>query len=305
VPFTVDEMMNAINDRKPSRILRREESVQGGEEIIRADGLDFWYDDGTHALKNISFSIKEGEFVGLIGQNGAGKTTISRIIAGIYRKYKGSIRIAGQDLRERKVVERIPEYVGYVFQNPDHQIFMRTVHDEVVYGLRNTRVPESEAEERAREALAAVGLGGKIDEDPLFLGKGEKRRLTVASILAMRPRVMIVDEPTTGQDHRMSEDIMQLLAKLNHGGTTIVVITHDMTLVSEHTKRVIVMYHGGVIYDGATRGFFADQDLLEKAAIIPPLAVRLSHAYVEKHQGAEFLMNAEEWVQAISHRGSV
>jgi energy-coupling factor transport system ATP-binding protein len=302
VPFTIEEMTDCLDDKRLNRIGKEEEIVRDGEEIIRAEGLNFWYDDGTHALRDVNFSIKKGEFVGLIGQNGAGKTTISRIIAGIYRKYKGNILVMGQDLRERKVVERIPEYVGYVFQNPDHQIFMRRVHDEVIYGLRNMKIPSSEAEERAKEALGAVGLSGKADEDPLFLGKGEKRRLTVASILAMRPKVMIVDEPTTGQDHRMSEDIMQLLGTLNRQGTTIVVITHDMTLVSEHTKRVIVMYHGGVIYDGSTRGFFSDETLLEKAAIIPPLAVRLSHSYLKKHAGADFLINADEWVQAISGR---
>jgi energy-coupling factor transport system ATP-binding protein len=304
VPFTIDEMMNCIADRRLNRLGTVEEGVKDGEEIIGIEDLNFWYDDGTHALKDVNFSIKKGEFVGLIGQNGAGKTTISRIIAGIYRKYKGNIRIMGQDLRDKKVVEMIPEYVGYVFQNPDHQIFMRRVHDEVVYGLRNMRVPTSEAEERAKEALGAVGLSGKADEDPLFLGKGEKRRLTVASILAMRPKVMIVDEPTTGQDHKMSEDIMQLLGKLNSQGTTIVVITHDMTLVSEHTKRVIVMYHGGVIYDGSTRGFFSNPELLDKAAIIPPLAVRLSQAYVEKHDGTEFPMNAAEWIEAISSKAT-
>jgi energy-coupling factor transport system ATP-binding protein len=194
----------------------------------------------------------------------------------------------------------IPEYVGYVFQNPDHQIFMRRVYDEVAYGLKNLKVPQPEIEERVKDALAAVGLSGKVDEDPLFLGKGEKRRLTVASILAMRPKVMIVDEPTTGQDYRMSEDIMQLLENLNRQGTTIVVITHDMTLVSEYTKRVIVMYHGGVIYDGPTRAFFSNEELLDKAAIIPPLAVRLSHAYVNKHPGSPYLMNAREWIEAIS-----
>jgi energy-coupling factor transport system ATP-binding protein len=303
VPFTIDETMNLIGDRKLYPLQKEVEGVPKEEEIIRADSLNFWYDDGTHALKDVNFSIMKGEFVGLIGQNGAGKTTISRIIAGIYRKYTGDIKITGQDLRNKKVVERIPEYVGYVFQNPDHQIFMRRVYDEVVYGLKNMRVPESEMDTRAREALAAVGLSSKVDEDPLFLGKGEKRRLTVASILAMRPKVMIVDEPTTGQDYKMSEDIMQLLEKLNRQGTTIVVITHDMTLVSEYTKRVIVMYHGGVIYDGPTRAFFSNEELLDKAAIIPPLAVKLSHAFVKRHPGSPYLMNAREWIEAITGRG--
>jgi len=140
----------------------------------------------------------------------------------------------------------------------------------------------------------------KIDEDPLFLGKGEKRRLAVASILAMKPSILIVDEPTTGQDFRMSEDIMNLMGQLNKHGTTILAITHDMTLIAEHTKRVVVMYQGKVIFDGPTRQFFADQDLLDKAAIIPPLAVRLSHAYRQHiDRNAPMLINVREWVQAL------
>ncbi len=133
----------------------------------------------------------------------------------------------------------------------------------------------------------------------MFLGKGEKRRLTVASILAMNPKIMIVDEPTTGQDFRMSEDIMDLLEELNRAGTTILAITHDMTLVSEHTKRVIVMHNGAVLYDGSTRGFFANEDLLEESGIIPPMAVRLSHAYMKKHPSSPCLMNTKEWITAV------
>jgi ABC-type multidrug transport system ATPase subunit len=118
----------------------------------------------------------------------------------------------------------------------------------------------------------------------------------------MNPKIMIVDEPTTGQDFRMSEDIMSLLEELNKSGTTILAITHDMTLVSEHTKRVIVMHEGSVLYDGSTRGFFANEDLLEKAGIIPPMAVRFSHAYMKKHPSSPCLMNTKEWVTALNHR---
>ena len=212
----------------------------------------------------------------------------------------------GLDLHDKKVIEKIPCYVGYVFQNPDNQIFMRKVYDEVAYGLKNLKVQSQEIDPRVKEALTSVGLLSKIDEDPMFLGKGEKRRLTVASILAMNPKIMIVDEPTTGQDFRMSEDIMSLLGELNKAGTTILAITHDMTLVSEHTKRVIVMHEGTVMYDGLTSGFFADEDLLRKAGIIPPMAVRLSHAYRGKYSNAEetaFLMNAKAWAKALNHVG--
>ncbi|MGD0995486.1 MAG: energy-coupling factor transporter ATPase [Candidatus Bathyarchaeia archaeon] len=302
VPFTVDEMMEAFNGRKQKSLaddLKDDPIDEATEEIISVKDLNFWYDDGTHALRGVTFAIKKGEYVGLIGQNGAGKSTISKIISGLYKKFQGEAKVMGLNLRDRKVIERIPCYVGYVFQNPDNQIFMRKVYDEVAYGLKNLKMPLQEVDQRVKEALKSVGLLSKIDEDPMFLGKGEKRRLTVASILAMNPKIMIVDEPTTGQDFRMSEDIMNLLEELNKAGTTILAITHDMTLVSEHTKRVIVMHNGAVTYDGSTRGFFSNAELLDKAGIIPPMAVRLSHEYKKKNPSSPCLMNAKEWVAAL------
>ncbi len=300
IPLTIDEMMASIGDRELQQFPLEDEIKAEEEKIIEINDLNFWYEDGTQALRGVSFTIRKGEFVGLIGQNGAGKTTVSRVIAGFYKKYKGTVKVLGHNLRDKNIVRSIPRYVGYVFQNPDHQIFMRSVYDEVAYGLRNIGVPSSELDARVREAVERVSLADKIDEDPMFLGKGEKRRLAVASILAMKPSVLIVDEPTTGQDFRMSEDIMKLLHELNNQGTTIVTITHDMMLVSEYTKRVIVMYQGRVMYDGATRGFFSSPELLDKAGIISPMAVRLSYAYRERHPSAPFLINVREWVQALT-----
>jgi energy-coupling factor transport system ATP-binding protein len=301
VPFTVDEMIQACDDRKLSTNIEDDPPSGPAEEIISVKNLEFSYDDGTQALRGVTFAIKKGEYVGLIGQNGAGKSTISKIISGLYKKFGGEAKVMGMNLHDKKVIQKIPCYVGYVFQNPDNQIFMRKVYDEVAYGLKNLKVPQQEIDQRVNEALKSVGLLGKVNEDPMFLGTGEKRRLTVASILAMNPKIMIVDEPTTGQDFRMSEDIMDLLDELNKAGTTILAITHDMTLVSEHTKRVIVMHQGTVLYDGSTRGFFADDGLLEKSGIIPPLAVRLSHVYLKNHPDAPCLMNAKEWVTALNH----
>ena len=285
VPFTVDEMLEAFDGRNQKSLVPNLEDDpidQSAQEIISVKDLSFSYEDGTQALRRVTFAIKQGEYVGLIGQNGAGKSTISKIISGLYKKFQGEAKVMGMDLRDKKVIQKIPCYVGYVFQNPDNQIFMRKVYDEVAYGLKNLKIPQQEIDQRVKEALKSVGLLSKIDEDPMFLGKGEKRRLTVASILVMDPKIMIVDEPTTGQDFRMSEDIMNLLEELNKAGTTILAITHDMTLVPEHTKRVIVMHNGAVTYDGSTRGFFSNEELLDKAGIIAPMAVRLSHEYKKK-----------------------
>ncbi|MGA3061335.1 MAG: energy-coupling factor transporter ATPase [Candidatus Bathyarchaeia archaeon] len=302
VPFTVNEMIEVFDGESQKALANVEDDPpdEKAEEIISVKDLGFAYEDGTQALRGVTFSIKKGEYVGLIGQNGAGKSTISKIVSGLYKKFQGEAKVMGLNLHDKKVIERIPCYVGYVFQNPDNQIFMRKVYNEVAYGLKNLKMPQVEIDQRVKEALKSVGLLSKIDEDPMFLGKGEKRRLTVASILAMNPKIMIVDEPTTGQDFRMSEDIMNLLEELNKAGTTILAITHDMTLVSEHTKRVIVMHNGSVTYDGSTRGFFSNSELLDKAGIIAPLAVRLSHEYMKKNPSAPCLMNAKEWVMALN-----
>ena len=302
VPFTVDEMLKSFDGRKQKSLasnLEDDPIDQSSQEIISVKDLNFSYEDGTQALRGVTFSIRQGECVGLIGQNGAGKSTVSKIISGLYKKFQGEAKVNGMDLRDRKVVQKIPCYVGYVFQNPDNQIFMRKVYDEVAYGLKNLKTPQQEVDQRVKEALKSVGLLSKIDEDPMFLGKGEKRRLTVASILAMNPKIMIVDEPTTGQDFRMSEDIMNLLEELNKAGTTILAITHDMTLVSEHTKRVIVMHNGTVLYDGSTRGFFSNEELLDKADIIPPMAARFSLEYKKKNPSSPNLINVKEWVTAL------
>jgi energy-coupling factor transport system ATP-binding protein len=304
VPFTVDEMLESLECRNQKSLAPNLEDTpidQSAQEIISVKDLNFSYEDGTQALRGVTFAIKQGECVGLIGQNGAGKSTVSKIISGLYKKFKGEAKVMGMNLRDKKVIQKIPCYVGYVFQNPDNQIFMRKVYDEVAYGLKNLKVPQQEVDQRVKEALKSVGLLSKIDEDPMFLGKGEKRRLTVASILAMNPKIMIVDEPTTGQDFRMSEDIMNLLEELNKAGTTILVITHDMTLVSEHTKRVIAMHNGVVLYDGSTRGFFSNEELLDKADIIPPMAARFSLEYKKKNPFAPNLMNVKEWVTALNH----
>ena len=301
IPFTVDEMMLALDGKNelPAFTLHDEPSGQTKEEIISVKDLNYWYEDGTHALKGVTFCVRQGEFVGLIGQNGAGKSTISKIVSGLYKKFQGEARVMGLNLRDKNVIQRIPCYVGYVFQNPDNQIFMRKVYDEVAYGLKNLKIDKQEIDRRVKDSLKSVGLLQKIDEDPMFLGKGEKRRLTVASILVMDPKIMIVDEPTTGQDFRMSEDIMDLLGELNRAGTTILAITHDMTLISEHTKRVIVMHNGAVLYDGSTRGFFSDKELLDKSCIVPPMAVRLSNEYRKKNPTSPCFLNTDEWTEAL------
>ncbi|WP_449462491.1 energy-coupling factor transporter ATPase [Tardisphaera miroshnichenkoae] len=299
VPFTVEEMERALSGAKLKPELLPMGEADGDELAVEVSGLNFWYEDGTHALRGIDLNVPKGAFAALIGQNGSGKTTLARVVAGIYKKYEGNVCVMGGDLSDKRVRGLIHGLVGYVFQNPDNQIFTRSVHDEVAYGLRNMGLEEEELEERIRQSLSEVGLLDKIDEDPMFLGKGEKRRLGLASVMAMRPPIIIVDEPTTGQDFRMSQDIMRLLALLNSRGTTVISITHDMTLVAEYAKQVIAMAGGRVIYSGNTRDFFSDPANVSRAGVMAPGSVQLSYAMRKQNPDFPLLMNVAEWIAAL------
>ncbi len=270
------------------------------EPILEVKNLDFSYEDGTHALKGISFEVKKGEFVALIGQNGSGKSTLSKILSGIERNFKGNVKIAKLDLRDPKNKRLIPYHVGYVFQNPDHQIFNRSVYNEVAYGLKNMGLSPSIIDEKVKSVLKSVGLIDKIDEDPLFLGRGQKRRLGVASVLAMHPEVIIVDEPTTGQDYGMSREIMELLKRLNNDGTTIIVISHDMRLVAEFCPRSIVLNQGKILYDGPTFELFKNRSILSKASLRPPQIVRLSEEMIRLGMADDIFLTVDEMNDAIA-----
>jgi len=299
VPFTVEEMERALSSAKLYPELPSTQETEDNESAVEVNALNFWYEDGTHALRGIDLKLQRQAFVALIGQNGSGKTTLARVVAGIYKKYEGTVRVMGHDLNDKRVRGVIHGLVGYVFQNPDNQIFTRSVHDEVAYGLRNMGLEEEEVEERIRQSLSEVGLLEKLDEDPMFLGKGEKRRLGLASVMAMRPPIIIVDEPTTGQDFRMSQDIMRLLALLNSRGTTVIAITHDMTLVAEYAKQVVAMAGGRVIYTGSTRDFFSNPANVSRAGVMAPGSVQLSYAMRRQEPGFPVLMNVAEWEAAI------
>jgi energy-coupling factor transport system ATP-binding protein len=183
--------------------------------------------------------------------------------------------IAGQPTRGHSL-RTLAAQVGYVFQNPDHQIFAPNVFEEVAFGPRNFGLEEEEVRARVSESLAAVGLIGREEEDPFSLTKGERQRVAAASVLAGRPEVLIFDEPTTGLDDRESRSMMALIDQLNRRGHTIVVVTHSMWLAAEYARRVVVMQVGRITLDAPTRTAFSRREELRRTAIIPPQVVRLS-----------------------------
>jgi len=246
---------------------------------IQVNDLGFSYPDGTEALKEINFEVIEGEFIALIGQNGSGKTTLSKCLNGLYKPTSGDIVVDGLNTKEGTIVQMVKR-VGYVFQNPDHQLFNNTCWDEVAYGPRNIELSEDEVKERVDEALIVVGLPEHLyGEHPFFLSKGLRQRVAIASILALRPKVIIVDEPTTGQDIKQSLEIMDFLKNLNEEhGHTVIIITHDMPIVGLYARRVIAMAQARIMADGPTREVFTKADILEKTFLAPPQITQLAQA---------------------------
>ncbi|MEW5816421.1 MAG: ATP-binding cassette domain-containing protein [Spirochaetota bacterium] len=250
------------------------------EKLIEANELEFEYPDGTHALRGITLSIYANQFIALIGQNGSGKTTFAKCLNGLLRPSKGLLKIGDLDTRTRGIAKKVVTRVGYVFQNPDHQLFNNTVFKEIAYGPRNIGMKEAEVRLRVEEASKVCGIEkGIFDEHPFFLTKGLRQRVAIASILAMRPRVIIVDEPTTGQDYRQSIEVMKFLKNLwEKEDHTIIIITHEMPIVAQYAERVIVLGEGRVLMDGTTREVFAEPELLVRTFVKPPQITRLAQA---------------------------
>ncbi len=248
--------------------------------LIEVSHLDYVYPDGTPALFDINLNIGEQEFIAFIGQNGSGKTTLSKCLNGLLKPTNGSVTVEGIDTRSKGVIKQLVTKVGYVFQNPDHQLFNDSVTKEIGYGPVNISLPEEEVKARVQEAAAVAGVGpDHFATHPFFLTKGLRQRVAIASILALKPRTIIVDEPTTGQDMPQSIEVMNFLQRLwRDEGHTIIIITHEMSIVARYTQRVVALGQGRVLLDGPTRGVFARPEVLKETFVEPPQITRLGQA---------------------------
>ncbi len=242
------------------------------EPLIKVNDVDFTYPDGTPVLFGINLAIHKQEFIALIGQNGSGKTTLSKCLNGLFKPTSGAVWIEGLNTRQKGIIKQLVTKVGYVFQNPDHQLFNRTVFSEIAYGPRNIGLSEKEVTDRVEEAAAVSGVHQQLFEThPYFLPKGLRQRIAIASILAMRPNTIIVDEPTTGQDMRQSHEVMSFLRQLwQKEGHTIIIITHEMRIVADYAERIVALGEGKILLDGATREVFAQPNILKQSYVEPP-----------------------------------
>ena len=248
-----------------------------GEVVVKVEDVWFQYPTGVWALRGVSMEVTRGELIAIIGQNGGGKTTLAKHLNGLLKPTRGRVLIEGLDTRTAPQYE-ITKRVGYVFQNPSHQIFESTVWDEVAFGPRNLGLSQEEVEKRVKWALSLVGLEGYEKSHPYDLDYGKMKLLTVAAVLSMKPEILVLDEPTTGQDHRGRHILAALCKKLNkEQGMTVIVITHDMRFVAEVAERTILMADGKILLDGPTRQVMTAMDILKKAAIKPPQIAALSN----------------------------
>ena len=244
--------------------------------MLEVKDIKYSYNSDYQALKGVSLKVEKGEMVALLGKNGAGKSTLFLHLNGIYEPDEGKVFIDGEELKyDKKSLLKFRQKVGIVFQNPDDQIFAPTVEEDVAFGPLNLGLPMEEVQKRVTDSLARVGMSGFEKKAPHHLSGGQKKRVAIAGILAMKPEIMVLDEPTAGLDPQGVENLTKLLKELNSEGITIIISTHEVDLVPEYAKRVFVLVDGLLIAEGTPKEIFSQPDILKQANLKVPIVTDL------------------------------
>jgi len=237
--------------------------------MIQVEDVYFTYPNGVEALKGMSLTIQNGEFIAIMGQNGAGKTTLVKHFNGLLKPTKG--RVLVDETETTKVsVATLARNVGFVFQNPDHQLFSETVEDEIAFALKNFGFKETITKRRVTWALNLLGLTQYRKTSPFMLSGGERKRVALASVLAWNPKILILDEPTIGQDYQQKEKLRQFILQMKTQRKTIIIVTHDVEFVAECNPRVLLMRDGRIVEDGEAKEVLTNLEILTQASIVPP-----------------------------------
>ena len=253
--------------------------------MIECDSVRFSYGKTKDAelIHGISLSIEDGEFVALTGENGAGKSTFSKLLAGILKPSDGKISVNGIDTKKAKN-SVLAKNTGFLFQNPDRQLCTYTVRDEIAFGQKALKTgTEEEISKRTEKIIERFGFNP--GEAPFSLSRGQRQRLALASIIAVEPKVMILDEPTTGLDYKECMEIMSAVKELNKNGTTVIMVCHDMELVLDFAQRMIVLASGKIEADGKTLEIMRSKEILQKASLLPPQIIQIALELEEKFPG--------------------
>ena len=269
-PWSIHEIMLTEDDKAKVRSwFKAAKPAPGNDDrkvLLDAENVDFSYGNGYHALKGITVKVKQGELISIVGTNGAGKSTFAKVICGFENQQSGTLMLGDIDLAGLSIKERA-DHIGYVMQNPNQMISKVMIADEVGLGLKMRGVPDDEIKEKVGETLKICGLWEFRNWPVSALSYGQKKRVTIASILALSPEIIILDEPTAGQDYRHYTDIMEFLSKINREGITVIMITHDMHLMLEYAERAVVFNKGTVIADDTCANILTDADIIEQASL--------------------------------------
>ncbi|MEM3521981.1 MAG: energy-coupling factor transporter ATPase [Candidatus Bathyarchaeia archaeon] len=289
IPITLDQASEALKkkliEKSPSNILLKNESIIETkkierEPIIEVESLSFIYPDGTKALTGIDLVIHNGDFVAIVGQNGSGKTTLVKHFNGLLKPTKGTVKVLGKDIRSLSIAE-LSRKVGYVSQNPDYQIFSRSVQEEIAFGPKNLNMSNEEIQERVQKVLDSIGISHLKEKNPIFLSRADKQKVVIASALAMDPQILVLDEPTNALDYKETQNLFELIQNLHRSGRTIILITHDMLLAAEYAEEIVVMSQGKIIAHDNPREIFKKTEVLKQASLKPPQITQLAMSLKE------------------------
>jgi energy-coupling factor transport system ATP-binding protein len=271
--------------------------------LLSIRSLSFGYDPDTPILKKVSLAFETSAIIALLGQNGSGKTTLARLLVGINAAPAGTIDLGGMDL-SRLGAREIASHIGYVFQNPDHQFVTDRIDDEVAYGLKVRGYAAEEIVRRVDEVLGIVDLERYRRRSPFCLSLGERRRLSVATMLVLEPQLLVLDEPTIGQDYERAQQLMGLMARLRERyGTTILMITHDVRLVAQWAERALVLRSGEIAFDGTPIDLFGDTEVLRSAGLLAPPVYDVSRRLAAGDRGLHPVLSARDLVDALRTAG--
>lgn len=241
------------------------------ETMLEFKDVSFSYNT-TANVQNVNVKVEKGDFIAIIGSNGAGKSTFSKLCNGLLTPTTGDVFVLNKNTRREKV-SSLAKHIGFLFQNPDRQICCNTVKEEIAFSLRNNGIPEDEIKRRVKATLEEFGFDGKIE--PFNLSRGQRQRLCLACLIALNPEILILDEPTTGLDYKECM-MMNRIKQLNENGTTVIMVCHDMEVVLDFAKTVVVMNRGQILEQGETRKILADTELLGKARLLQPQIAQVS-----------------------------